>query len=149
LQIGVQSRFYHERGFTLVEVLVALAILAVAIMSVFAIYTQCTVEIRRAKNRTLATNCVQQMMEMICSTPHAFSNYDGLTTASDPPASNPVKADLLSWQSALQTFPTQAIGTISVGDEPYASLVTVEVKYDNYGRTTTTTLVLKIAKPSS
>ena len=144
----MQSSLCNERGFTLVEVLVALAILTVAIMSVFAIYTQCTVEIRRAKNRTIATNCAQQMLEMICSTPHALSNYHGLTTTADPPAGNPVRDDLLRWQAALQTVPTRAVGTISVGDELYARLVTVEVKYDNYGRATTTTLALKITKPS-
>jgi type II secretion system protein I len=83
------------RGFTLIEVLVAVAILAAAMMSVFAIYVHCTVELRRAKNRTLATNFAQQMMEMICAAPQLLAHYQGLTTAADPPVDNPVSADLL------------------------------------------------------
>jgi len=136
-----------QEGFTLVEVLVAVAILAFAIMTVFSIYSYCTVEIRRAKNRTIATNCAQQMMEMICSSPHDISNYQGLTTASTPPAGNPARADLLRWKSILQTsFPAQAVGTISVADEPYSIVVTVTIGYNNYGRETASTLSTKIAK---
>ena len=74
-----------QEGFTLIEVLVAIAILAVAIVTVFGIYSYCMVEIRRAKLRTVATNCGQQMMEMICSTPHDISNYHDLTTDLIPP----------------------------------------------------------------
>jgi prepilin-type N-terminal cleavage/methylation domain-containing protein len=138
-----------QEGFTLIEVLVAIAILAFAIMTVFSIYSYCTVEIRRAKNRTIAMNCVQQMMEMICSTPHNISQYHGLTTASTPPSSNPVRADFLRWQFVLQrSFLSQAIGTISVVEEAYSRVVTVAIRYDNYGREQASTLSMKIAKRS-
>jgi prepilin-type N-terminal cleavage/methylation domain-containing protein len=135
-----------ERGLTLIEVLVSVAILGTAIMSVFTIYTQCIVEIRRVKNRTIATNAAQMMIEMISSSPYAVSNYHGLTTATEPPVDNPVRNDLLAWKSALQTFPASAIGTISVVDELYSHLVTVEISYNDYGRKTTNTLSLKIGK---
>ena len=138
-----------QEGFTLIEVLVAIAILAVAIVTVFGIYSYCLVEIRRAKLRTVATNRGQQMMEMICSTPHDISNYHDLTTVSIPPSSNPIRADFLTWKSALQTsFPTWAIGTISVVHEPYSKVVTVTIRYDNYGRETISTLSMKVAKNS-
>jgi prepilin-type N-terminal cleavage/methylation domain-containing protein len=138
-----------QEGFTLIEVLVAIAILAFAIMTVFSIYSYCMLEIRRAKNRTIATNYAQQMMEMICSTPHDISHYHDLTTASTPPLSNPVKADFLRWQSVLQlSFLSQAIGTISVVDEAYSRVVTVAIRYDNYGKEQTSTLSIKIAKRS-
>ena len=137
-----------QEGFTLIEVLVAVAILAVAIVTVFGIYSYC-MEIRRAKLRTVATNCGQQMMEMICSTPHDISSYHDLTTASIPPSNNPIRADFLLWRSALQTsFPTWVIGTISVVDEPYSKVVTVTIRYDNYGREMTSTLSMKVAKKS-
>jgi prepilin-type N-terminal cleavage/methylation domain-containing protein len=141
-----------EKGFTLIEVLIAVAILTVAVMSVFMIYTQCTVEIRRAKNRTIATNYAQQMMEMISSTPYNIFYYHGLTTTSDPPADNPVRDDLLRWKAALQTFPTRATGIISVvadQESPHSIVVTVKITYDNYGREVTNTLSLKIARRSS
>ncbi len=134
-----------EQGFTLIEVLVAVVILAFAIMGVFSIYMQCTVEIRRARNRTTVTNCAQQMMEMICSTPHEITNYHGLTTASIPPMSNPVREDLLRWKSSLQALPAQAVGTISVENGLYSHIVNVQIIYDNYGRETTNTLSMKIA----
>ena len=140
-----------DRGFTLIEVLVAVTILAFAIMSVFTIYTQCTLETRQAKNRTTATNCAQQMMEMICSTPYDIANYHGLTTASVPPTNNPVREDVLRWKSSLNALLTQAVGTISVRDDieiPYSRVVTVEIRYKNYGRQTISTLSMKIAKNS-
>jgi prepilin-type N-terminal cleavage/methylation domain-containing protein len=140
------SRLHTERGFTLIEVLISVAILAAAMMSVFTIYTQCIVEIRRAKNRTMATNAAQMMMEMIASSPHAVLSYHGLATTTDPPAGNPARNDLLVWKSALQAFPTSAIGTISVVDELYSNVVTVQVSYDAYGKNTTNTLSLKIRK---
>jgi prepilin-type N-terminal cleavage/methylation domain-containing protein len=138
-----------QEGFTLIEFLVAIAILAVAIVTVFGIYSYCMVEIRRAKLRTVATNCGQQMMEMICSTPHDILNYHDLNTASIPPSSNPIRADFLTWKSVLQTsFPTWVIGTISVVHEPYSNVVTVTIRYDSYGREATSTLSMKIAKSS-
>ena len=141
-------RLLAERGFTLIEVLISVAILAAAIMSVFTIYAQCIVEIRRAKNRTMATNSAQMMMEMIASSPYAVSNYHGLATTTDPPAENPAKNNLLAWKSALQTFPTSAIGTISVVDELYSHVVTVKISYDDYSKRTVNTLSLKIGKRS-
>lgn len=137
---------HAEQGLTLVEVLISIAILAVAIMSVFSIYTQCIVEIRRAKNRTLATRYAQMMMEMITSTPHDIPYYHGLTTAGVLPQHNPVRDDVLKWAQILQTFPTNAVGTISVVDDVYASLVTVAVRYGDYGREMTNTLMLKIPR---
>ena len=140
-----------NQGFTLIEVLIAIAILAVAVMGVFMVYTQCTAEIRRAKNRTTATNYAQQMMEMVASTPYDILNYHGLTTLTDPPTDNPVRADLLRWKANLQTFLTNAVGTIAVVKDQaisHAILVTVTITYENYGRKATSTLSLKIATSS-
>ena len=134
------------KGFTLIEVLVSVAILGTAIMSVFTIYAQSIVEIRRAKNRTIATHAAQTMMEMVVSSPHAISHYHGLTTTTLPPDENPVSDDLLAWQSLLHTFPTSASGTISVGEDLAVQIVTVNITYEDYGRTTTTTLTLKLEK---
>jgi type II secretion system protein I len=136
-----------RQGFTLIEVLISIAILAMVVMSVCSIYTHCTLEIKRAQNRTMASNFAQQMMEMICSSPHDLSAYDGLTTAAAPPSDNPARADLLRWQAALDTFPTEAVGTIAVQADPtiaYATAVTVQITYTNYGRETVSTLTLKV-----
>ncbi len=135
-----------ERGLTLIEVLIAVAILATAMMSVFTIYSQCVVEIRRAKNRTLATQYTQMMLEMIISSPYNVSHYQGLSTSIAPPDDNPIREDMLKWAHALNTFPTIASGRISVVEESYSNLVTVALQYGNYGRNTTNILTLKVEK---
>ena len=135
-----------EHGLTLIEVIISVAILATAIMSVFVIYSQCLVEIRRAKNRTLATNFTQMMMEMIISNPHPPSVYHGLSTADESSTDHPVKNDLNIWKAALHTFPTSAIGSIEVTIEPYTYAVLVHLEYQDYGKTSTNTLSLHIAR---
>lgn len=139
-------QFHPSHGLTLIEVLISVAILATAIMSVFAIYSQCLVEIRRAKNRTLATNFTQMMMEMIVSSPYPPSAYHGFSTSEEPPADLPVKNDLHVWKTALQAFPTTAIGRIDVATEPYNYFVLVHLEYQDYGKTSVNTLSLHIAR---
>ena len=96
---------HSEHGLTLIEVLISVAILATAIMSVFVIYSQCLVEIRRAKNRTLATNFTQMMMEMIISSPYPPSVFHSFSTADEPPDDHPVKNDLNVWKTAHAYVP--------------------------------------------
>lgn len=137
---------HAAHGLTLIEVLISLAILATAIMSVFAIYSQCLVEIRRAKNRTLATNFAQMMMEMIISSPSPPSAYHGFRTTDEPPGDHPVKNDLHVWKAALHAFPTSAIGSIEATTEPYTYAVLVRIEYQDYGKTSTNTLSLHILR---
>ena len=139
-------RLHQPQGLTLIEVLISIAILAITIMSVFTIYSQCFVEIRRTKNRTLATNLTQMMMEMIIANPHAPSVYDGLSTTEAPSPDNPVKKDLETWKAALHTFPTSAVGVIDVTTETYTYLVVVQINYQDHGRISTNTLSLHLAK---
>jgi len=130
----------------LIEVLISVAILATTIMSVFTIYSQCFVEIRRAKNRTLATNLTQMMMEMIIASPYAPSSYHGLSTTEELSSDNPAKMDLDVWKTALHTFPTSAVGAIDVTTEAYTYFVVVHIDYQDYGRISTNTLSLHLAK---
>lgn len=136
----------QQHGFTLLEVLIAISILGTAILSVFTIYTHCSLELQRARNRTIATQCAQQMIEFICSTPHDVTVYHGLQTTAVLAANHPARADLLAWQATLQHVLPDAVGTVTVGDDPdlpYTTRITVSINYANYRRPTTTTLVLK------
>jgi len=136
----------RQQGFTLIEVIVGVAILMVAMTGMFAIYSWCTVEVRRARHRTLVTLCAQQMMEMIVSTPQNVGAYHGFSTTSLPSASSPVSHDLHTWQTCIKSLPMPATGTIAVSDDPeipYAILVRVTILYENYGRSNTMVLSQK------
>ncbi|PIE32679.1 hypothetical protein CSA56_14420 [candidate division KSB3 bacterium] len=102
-----------SRGFTLIELLISTAILGTAVISMCAVYSHIVIEIRQARNRTLATNMAQAMMEMIASSPYDATAYHSLTTVTNPPEDNPVRDDILVWKTRLEDFPTSAIGRIS------------------------------------
>ena len=143
-------RSMRQSGFTLLEVIISVAILAIAMMGVFTVYSQCTTEIRRAQYRTLVTACGQQMLDMIASTPHNIFVYHDFSTDSSPPDDSPVWSDLSVWQSRIHTLPTQAAGTISVvndPDIPHTTRVTVRITYDNYGRSAATTISMHVPQP--
>lgn len=154
MMLEKKIRRQSSQGFTLIEVLISVVILTIAMMGMFAIYTQILVEIRRAKNRTVATHMAQTMMEMVASSPYDASLYHGLTTASDPPAGNPVRSDILAWGLSLDTFPTSAVGNISaIDDKKCFSIesqslcidivnIDIEIHYNNYGLERTSVLSL-------
>ena len=154
MKFGERLRRQPTRGFTLIEVLVAIAILATVFMTMFAIYTHTLIKVRRAKNRTLATNTAKMMMEMIISSPYDASIYHGLTTITTLSADHPVQADLLHWKATLETFPTMAVGIISALDsrecvqDRCTDIVTVNVaiRYQDYGGETTNALSVKLEK---
>lgn len=138
---------HHNQGLTLIEVLVGIAILALAMLGVFSIYTHCMVELKRAQNRTLASDCAQQMLEQILSMPSNVFAYHGLSTTSTPPADLLVRDDLLRWAATLERVLPQSIGTIMVTDDPetpYAARVTVAISYLNHGRPASMTVVMKV-----
>ncbi len=140
-------------GFTLIELLISTVILSTAIMSMFSIYSHILVEIRQARNKTLATNLAQAMMEMIVSSPYDATRYHGLTTSLTPSDGNPVRHDLGVWKTQLDDFPTNAIGQISaIRTETVCSLnvcpdvvlVNVTITYDDYGGEANATLSMKL-----
>ena len=137
-----------ERGLTLIEVLVAVVILAATTMTIFTIYNQSMVDLRRAKNRTFATQAAQTMLEMILSSPYPASAYHGLTTASDAPTGHPAAGDWHTWKTILAAFPTAATGTIAVQENrlTYGNLALVTIMYSDYGRDATRTFALVVAK---
>ena len=142
-----------SKGFTLIELLIATAILGTAVISMFAIYSHIIVEIRQARNKTLATNMAQAMLEMIVSSPYNATLYHGLTTTTNPPEDNPARHDLLVWKTRLEDFPTNAVGRISaIRAETECSLdtcpdivrVDVTITYEDYGGETISSLSLKL-----
>jgi len=137
----------NHRGFTLIEVLVAISILAVVVLSMFAIYLHAIREIRRAKNRTFATNATQMILDRIATTPFDARRYHDASTASDAATlDQQIKNDIIDWAAMLRQFPTQAVGTITVRIEPRCLgdvtppfcpnvlIVIAAIRYQDHGR---------------
>lgn len=79
-----------KRGFSLVEVIVAIGIMAFALVGILGTYITCLTLISTSKNVNAATNAAQGIIEEIRSTPFTqiMSNYNGMIfTVNDIPSS--------------------------------------------------------------
>ncbi len=70
----------YNRGFSLAEILLAVAILAFAFCGILAMHTTCFVLMATSKNVNIATNAAQGLIEEIRSAPFTqiISDYNGL-----------------------------------------------------------------------
>ena len=153
--------FRSNKGFTLLEVLVCVAILASIIMSMFAVYTHLTLEIRRSRNRTIATQAAQMIMETVIASPYDARVFHNLSSSVEPPSDSPVLADVLAWRNTLASFPIAMGAQVRVeevnapfchdpDDEEELALcprqlqVTVEIHYQDHGREATQELSLTL-----
>ena len=70
----------YNRGFTLVEILLAVAILGFALCGILAMYSTCFVLMATSKNVNIATNAAQGLIEEIRSSPFTriIGDYNGL-----------------------------------------------------------------------
>ena len=75
----MMERRLSERGFTLVEVMLAVAIAAVALCGILATYAACFTLIRTSKNASIATSAAQGLLDEIRNTsfPLIKSTYNG------------------------------------------------------------------------
>ena len=76
----MMKRRLYERGFTLVEVMLAVTIAAVALCGILATYAACFTLIRTSKNASIATSAAQGLLDEIRNTsfPLITSTYDGM-----------------------------------------------------------------------
>jgi prepilin-type N-terminal cleavage/methylation domain-containing protein len=121
-------------GFSLIEVLIASAILGFALLGLSQLFLQGSLEIYRAKNKSRATQLVDEMMEMIVASPYPIENYQGFSTNLSPANTNPVKEDLLRWKQDIRAFQTTALGTISIVSDNYRKTVIIDLDYLNLGK---------------
>ena len=135
----------EQRGFTLIEVLIAITILAFIILSMFAIYAHVIRELRRAKNRTYAMQAIAMMAERIIGNAHDARRFDKANT-DDLATSDPViREEVNAWRGMLQAFPGRAVGAVTARTEfrcnasqtpprcPCVVMVNISVQYRNYG----------------
>lgn len=129
-----RSLLLSSRGFSLIEVLVASAILGFALLGLSQLFLQSSLEIYRAKNRSRAIHLVDEMMEIIAASPYPIENYQGFSTNASPTNTNPVKEDLLRWKRDVKAFQDTALGTISVVQDNYRKTVIIDLAYPNLGK---------------
>jgi len=81
-----------EKGFTLMEVMLAVAITAIALCGILATYMACFTMIKTSKNASIATSAAQGLMDEIRNAPFPLikSTYNGaaFTPVSNLPQNN-------------------------------------------------------------
>ena len=73
-------RLISQKGFTLVEMLLAAAILSFAVCGILALYANCFELVSISKNISIATNASQGLIEEIRNTPfpQIVDNYNNI-----------------------------------------------------------------------
>lgn len=121
-------------------------------MSMFAAYTHFTIENRRSRNRTMAAQAAQMVLESIIASPYDTRMFHGLNSEEEPPEDSPVKGELLAWRNTFADFPVNTAAQVKVEDikAPFCNefgseetelvlcpdflRVTVEIHYHDHGR---------------
>ncbi|MGH7313110.1 MAG: type IV pilus modification PilV family protein, partial [Candidatus Rokuibacteriota bacterium] len=93
-----------RRGFTLIEVLIAMAILTIALVAIAGMFPTGYRQVTDAGRMTLAVTAARQILEDVRSVP--FDNLDNLNgfNSEDPatqPADDPERAAVRRWRYAL------------------------------------------------
>lgn len=128
--------FQSPQGFTLVEVLIAVGILAIVIVGLLQLFVSCSALAEAAGNTTFALNEAQNKLEEIRN--HSFDS---------------IAADYASGGTPGNTFTlgslsgTGTITTTQVGGSSELLQITIDVSWQNKnGRSFSTTLTGLIAK---
>ena len=136
----MQNSNWHDRGFSLIESMVALVVLSFGLLGVAAMQGVAIQGNVFAKDVTVATNATQEILERIRL--HAtdrirLSAYDGMDTAvtMTRPSSNPARSDYDAWQQQLGALRlSSGSGIVAVQfDQPAIgmSTVTATVRWQN------------------
>lgn len=110
-----KSKFINGRGLTLVEVLIATAIVSVAVLGVVGMFPVAHQQLRMGSDVTKATVLAQQMIEILRDEPFvAVPRYDAADTRTpaafppdDPTGTFPFRGGSLlqRWQQAITAAP--------------------------------------------
>jgi len=130
-----------QRGFSLVEVLVALIVLSVGLLGIAAMYVETLRANRDALVRTQAIALASDLADRIRSNRLPANNYTG-TGVNDRAI-----ADLADWKTAVATQLPGGIGTVRFLDDGTATTPAqymIEVAWDEVGQGDATTFELRL-----
>ncbi|PID56880.1 hypothetical protein CSB45_09450 [candidate division KSB3 bacterium] len=150
--------FTTDTGFTFIEVLVCVVILAGVILTMFGVYTHVTMAILRSRNRSIAVRAAQMILERVLAGPHDARVYNGLTSETVLASDSPVFTEVLGWKHTLAAFPVRTNAHVTVDELPFCVdvateegpltlcpkllKITVDIRYQDHGRDATQTLSL-------
>ena len=75
VKMGKKVLHLHRRGFTLIEVMIAMSIVGIGILSMMQLFTACTIQNRQAVNMTAAMLLAQNIQETMAGLPFSDPAY--------------------------------------------------------------------------
>lgn len=107
----------RQKGFSLVEVLIAMTILAVGLLAVASMQTTAMTANTVSRDGTVAVQLAEEMVERFRANAGSFPNRYNLTTAGSgcTGLTEPAKGDCLQWKSRLEASPLRGpVGEVAV-----------------------------------
>lgn len=124
----------NDKGFSLIEVLIAITLLAIGLLAVAGMQTTAISGNAFAQNGTVAVHLAEEMVDRIRT--NAGTNpglYGGINTSSSVSALeaalvDPAEADVLAWKSSLEASNLpNIVGSVTVSNAPIDKTATVTV----------------------
>ncbi len=139
-------RIDDKRGFTLIEVLVAVAIVSIGLMAVAGMQTTAITGNSSSRDVSMATQLAEEMVDRVRinggTTPE---DYNGIDTSGVCGGADPVLGDCVQWQARLAgSGLTSVTGTVTVtADTPITNAATVVVNVTWSGRSVSFTTIVE------
>lgn len=121
---------HEQKGFTLLEVLVAIVVLSIGLLAAAAMQTIAIMGNTSAMNRTYALGLAEEMVDRIrVNAGDTPSIYTGINTSGNCAGADPALGDCNQWKTRLSTSGLpNAYGTVSVTtDSPISKTATITV----------------------
>ena len=124
----------NKKGFTLLEVLVAIVIVSIGLLAAAAMQTTAITGNTSAMNRTYALGLAEEMVDRVrVNAGNTPIIYSGINTSGVCGGSEPALGDCTQWQARLQASALpNAFGTVAVQMDspiPKAATITVTVTW--------------------
>jgi type IV pilus assembly protein PilV len=120
----------NQKGFTLIEVLVAIVVLSIGLLGAAAMQTTAIVGNTSAMNRSQALGLAEEMVDRIRVNAGNTPNiYDAINTSGACGGGEPALGDCTQWQARLQASGLpNAFGTVAVTiDSPISKTATITI----------------------